>query len=342
MRRTYAVYGAILLIAAAIGIIPALATNEIVDRVLEDDRITEASGLAASTVHDDVLYTHNDSDDGPRLYAVGPDGETVAVLTLDGVEARDWEAMAPGKRGSKTVWVGDIGDNLSIWETVPVYRVKEPADLRTQDVESTRYDFEFEDGPRDAEALMVHPETGRLYVVSKRASNAAVYVAPERLKTDSPNVLTKVADAPSMITDGAWSPDGDHYVLRGYVGATVFDGRDLGREVRDVDLPAQRQGESIAWTPDGSALLSGSEGANSKVYRVDVDLDGDRADGSGAQQAAAEASGDEPVVSPGGSTAESTAGASTDDGRRGLILLAIAAAALVGLGVGLHTWSRND
>ena len=336
VRPSFVAYGAILLIAAAVGIIPALAADDVVDRELDDRRITESSGLATSGVHDGVVYTHNDSDDGPVVYAIDRDGTTTAVLTLRGAEARDWEAIAPGRRGSDTMWVGDIGDNLSIWETVRVYRFSEPAELRTQDVAWTQYDLEFEDGPRDAEALMVHPRTGRLYVASKRASNAGLYVAPEKLSTTRPNVLTRVADAPGMVTDGAWSPDGRHYVLRGYVSATVYDGDEPGRVVKKLDLPAQRQGESITWTRDGEAVLVGSEGGFSKIHRVDVGLDGG---GDDVDPAGADRPGDEPVLGPDGATGET---GSTDDGRRGLILLGAAALALVGIGVALHTWSRAD
>ena len=37
---------------------------------IRDPRITESSGLAASRLHPGIYWTHNDSDDGPYLYAV--------------------------------------------------------------------------------------------------------------------------------------------------------------------------------------------------------------------------------------------------------------------------------
>src|SRR5512132_998555 len=162
-----------LVAAALLGpVLPASAQEvegaEVVAR-LEDPRIQESSGLALSRRHPEVLWTHNDSGDGPRLYAVGSDGRTLATLTLAGVEARDWEALAAGRddRGRPALFVGDIGDNQSLWPSITVYRVAEPAQLRDATVPVRRYRLRFADGPRDAEALLVDPRSNRLYVASK-------------------------------------------------------------------------------------------------------------------------------------------------------------------------------
>ena len=80
----------------------------------------------------------------------------------------------------------------------------------------TQYDLEFPDGPRDAETLLVDPATGRLYVVSKRVQGAAVYAAPKQLSASHVNVLTKVAKAPPLVTDGAFARDG-RLVIRDYL-----------------------------------------------------------------------------------------------------------------------------
>ena len=137
-------------------------------------------------------------------------GRTVALLHLRGARARDWEALAPGKDadGKPLLWVGDLGDNRSTWPSVRVYRIAEPSQLGEQDVAWTAYDLRFPDGSRDAETLLVDPADQRLYVVSKRVDGAAVYEAPAHLRTDRVNVLTRVASAPSVVTDGSFSPDG--------------------------------------------------------------------------------------------------------------------------------------
>jgi hypothetical protein len=230
----------------------------------QDPRITESSGLAVSARHDSVVYTHNDSGDRPVLYAVGPDGGTRAVLTLRGTSARDWEALAPGRDG--TLWVGDIGDNRGSWNEIRVYKVDEPRVLRSADVGWTRYRLRYEDGARNAEALLVDPRTGRLYVVSKQDKGASIYAAPLQLRSDGVNVLRRVAGAPAEVTDGAFLPDGSRLVLRGYFSAVVLDRS--WRTVTSLTVPLQPQGESLAATRDGTAVLVGSEGRSSQVWRV--------------------------------------------------------------------------
>jgi hypothetical protein len=235
---------------------------------LHDQRIVESSGLAASPRHAGVLWTHNDSGDAARLFAVGPDGRVRATLTFAGVEARDWEATAAGRddAGRPALFAGDIGDNLGVWSSVSVYQVQEPASLRDATLPAKRYQFRYADGPRDAEALLVDPRDNRLYVASKEDDGGGLYRAPAKLRGDRVNLLRRIADVPPSITDGTFSPDGRAFVLRDYAAAYVFAAP--GRQVGAFALPPQRQGESITWSPDGNEVLVGSEGPGSEIWRV--------------------------------------------------------------------------
>ncbi|WP_242900578.1 hypothetical protein [Actinomadura terrae] len=242
---------------------------------IADPRITESSGLAASARHPGVVYTHNDSGGVPRVYALGPDGRVRAVLTLAGAGARDWEAMALGKddQGRPAIYVADIGDNLGgAWPYVTIYRIPEPAQLRTQIIQATRFRIKYADGPRNAETMMINPRTNRVYIASKLFSGK-LYEGPERLRTGGFNVMRKVGGAPAMATDGAFSPDGRTCVIRTYFGArmyTVDSGGRPGKSLGSVSIPFQGQGESITYTPDGRSFLAGSEGKNQPVFQVPV------------------------------------------------------------------------
>ncbi|GAA4978294.1 hypothetical protein HD597_010965 [Nonomuraea thailandensis] len=234
-----------------------------------DQRITESSGLAVSPTHDGLYYTHNDSAAAPTFYAVDGEGRTLATFQVRGAQARDWEAMAATKdprTGRGVLWFADIGDNLDgAWPNVSVYKVLEPRTIADATLPATRYRFRYADGARNAEGLMVHPRTGRLYVVSKEFSGS-VYAAPQKLRTDRVNVLRKVASAPLMATDAAYAPDGSSYVVRTYFSATLY--RSSGETIGRVTMPELEQAESIAYTADGRSLLVGSEGPRSPVYRV--------------------------------------------------------------------------
>ena len=286
-----------------------------------DPRITESSGLATASTGE-LVYTHNDSGDDGRFFAVGPDGRTRTAYVLPGVEPRDWEDMArgPDEQGRSSLWLGDIGDNNAVRENgLLVHRVLEPEPTEREEVTTeppTSFRLRYPDGPGDAETLLVHPRTGRLYVVTKPlAGTARVYAAPERLDPGGPNLLEQVAEAPTqatgtpggpgigtlanyLVTAGDIAPDGSRVALRTYTDvyewtvpgddvAAAFDG-----EPTVTPLPEQRQGEGLAYTPDGEAVLLSSEGAGSEVLRVALTR---QADEPAARPAAEPAEPDEPL-----------------------------------------------
>ncbi|MGI5119986.1 hypothetical protein ACQEU5_10695 [Marinactinospora thermotolerans] len=304
---------------------------------LSDPRITESSGLAASGRHEDVYWTHNDSGDqyGPDVYAVDGQGRTVATITLAGVEARDWEAIAVGTddSGAPAVYVGDIGDNFNGgWPNVRVHRFTEPAQLTDQTVEATTYTLTYADGGRDAEAMMVDPRDGRLYVVSKELAGG-VYAAPPELDPDGVNELVRVGSAPLYATDATFTPDGSRYAIRTYWNAVLYDAEPgvPGRTLRSVTLPRLDQGESLAFDAGGTALLAGTEGPGSPVWRVPLEEDagGDTTVGPAEPEAertpdgAAEATPDD----------EAEAATEEERGAAGRILAGVAVAAVVIAGI---------
>jgi len=78
------------------------------------DAISEASGIAASRSNPDVLWTHNDGGDSPRLFAFNTQGKHLGVYSIAGVSNRDWEDMAIGPGpidGQQYLYIGEIGDN---------------------------------------------------------------------------------------------------------------------------------------------------------------------------------------------------------------------------------------
>ncbi|MGI5204440.1 hypothetical protein ACQEU6_23010 [Spirillospora sp. CA-108201] len=300
------------------------ARDDAVAFTIKDPRITESSGLAASSLHRGVVYTHNDSGGVPKVYALGPDGKVAAVLTLAGAGARDWEAMAIGRdgRGRPAIYVADIGDNLGgAWPYVTVYRIPEPTRLVSQTLQATRFRIKYEDGPRNAETMMINPRTNRLYIVSK-LFGGKVYEAPARLRTGGFNVLRRVGDAPAIATDGAFAPDGRTCVIRTYFGARLYsvgaDGRP-GETIKSLDLPRQVQGESVTYTPDGRSLLVGSEGRKQPVYRLPLP----------------EEARPSPAASPGsaGAGKDTTGGRRDATNTRMALFLALAIAAAVGYGL---------
>ncbi|MFJ7064757.1 WD40 repeat domain-containing protein [Streptomyces sp. NPDC101115] len=327
MRTALCVLGtaALVLLAAA----PAGAADADRDFTVEDPRITESSGLAASRAHPGIYWTHNDQD-APLIYGVDSrTGRTVATLTMKGVGTpRDMEAISVGPDGD--IYVGDIGDNLDgSWDHVWIYRFPEPKQLRDQTVRATQYDVEYADGPRNAEALMVHPKTGRVYIASKNEDGGGLYAGPERLDASRTNVFRRIGEVP-WVTDGAFSPDGGRLVLRGYLLAKEYawkDGR-LGDEGTSVGAPFQGQAESVTYTRDGSALMFGAEGRGSRVVRVEREGTSP-SPGEDATDPGASGTPDAPGTGPAGPTA--TGGGEQGNFALGVVVLGLATVVVVGL-----------
>ncbi|MBE7324282.1 hypothetical protein IEQ44_06425 [Nocardioides sp. Y6] len=257
-------------VGTAVAPVEAAETAEArVERTIKGKAITESSGLARSTYSRPVLFTHNDSGDSARVFAVSKAGRTRAVLRLKGASAVDWEDISTGPEHS--VWVGDIGDNGRSREQITVYRFTEPKRLprrgRTVKVATKKYTFTYPDRPRDAEALLVHPRTGRLFIVTKSAEgDPGIYRAPKKLSRSSTNTLKRIADAPLKITAGTFSPDGKTRVLSSYTTAYTY--RKFAGRPASVTLPTRRQGESLEVNRRGTEVLLGSEGEKSPVLAI--------------------------------------------------------------------------
>jgi hypothetical protein len=234
---------------------------------IKDPGITESSGLAASRQHKGIYWTHNDQDKGAYLYAIdSKTGDTVATITLTGVGTpRDIEAISIGPNNE--IYVGDIGDNDGVeWSYVWVYRLPEPKQLGDQTIRATQYVVKYSDGPRDAESLVVHPKTGRVYIIDKLEDGGHLYEAPAQLSTSGTNIFKPIAPIDLWTTDAAFSPDGRQLAVRGYFGGIAYEWND-GKPKRQgrLSVPLQGQGESVTYTPDGSTLLYGTEGEQSSV-----------------------------------------------------------------------------
>ena len=246
-----------LLVALLLPLTLVGADDSTVELTFQDPEIIESSGLA---VVGPWLVTTNDSGDRGRVFVVDGAGETVGVTGWGG--PRDVEALAPA--GGSSVWVGDIGDNSGVRDSIEVAQV--PVGASNADVDGPIYELVYPDGARDAETLMADPTTGRLYIATKEIFGGLLYAAPEHLDSDRPNRLSEVGEVLSIATDGVFFPDGKHVVIRGYDSAVVYAFPTLD-EVGEIQLPDQVQGEGLALTRDGDLLIS-TEGQFTDVLRV--------------------------------------------------------------------------
>lgn len=256
--------------------------------VLEDRAVNESSGIVASRANPDLFWTHNDSGDGPTLYALDRKGRSRGRWRVSGAQAVDWEDIAAGpgpQPGVSYLYIGDIGDNDSERESITVYRVVEP-DLTNEDDSATGNNqhttgpaeairLKYPDGKHDAEALLVHPSTGDLYIVAKTFdATSGIYKLKAPYSGTAVNTLSSVGKigSPSLIgglfTGGDIAPDGRRLVLCDYLDAyemrlpenSAGDFDNIWTQPLEiVELGPRRQGESVCYRLDGKAILATSE-----------------------------------------------------------------------------------
>lgn len=254
----------------------------------QSPQITECSGLVASRKNPGVLWVHNDSGDGARLFAVSENGTLRGTYHLTHADAFDWEDMALGpctNPGNDCLYVGDIGDNKNRRPEIQVYRVEEPpvppdggpVEVTLKGTE--RFECRYPDGPHDAETLLVDPDTGIPYVVTKESEGTAagVYRFPGRPEPGKIVTLEKAAtlSALSTVTGGDVTRDGSMIVLRDYFSAygyprplkapfeRAFDASPLR-----LPLPLEEQGESLGFAPSGTAVYTASEGLQGPIHKA--------------------------------------------------------------------------
>jgi hypothetical protein len=262
---------------------------------IKDKAISESSGLVASRSTPGAYWTHNDSGDGPFIYAFDTHGDSLGVFRVTGAQARDWEdiSIGPGPQRDKSyLYIGDIGDNDQQRSEIIVYRVAEPVlngpkspknrPEVTEPAEAIR--LRYPDGKHDAEALIVHPTTGNIYIVTKVVLvNPGVYEAAAPFDSGKLITMKRIGEVrvPSVfggvITGGSISPDGRRVALcdyfQGYelvlpARSTNFD--DIWKQrMTGFDLGKRKQGESIAYRLDGKALLATSEGKQPALFQVE-------------------------------------------------------------------------
>jgi hypothetical protein len=81
--------------------------------------VRETSGLV---FHNGNLWTHNDSGDGPLLYALDTSSaQVVARLTLSNATAVDWEEITSDE---EYLYIGDFGNNTGNRRDLVIYRIK--------------------------------------------------------------------------------------------------------------------------------------------------------------------------------------------------------------------------
>ncbi|ATY10721.1 hypothetical protein CU254_09750 [Amycolatopsis sp. AA4] len=268
---------AVLMLAGAV---PAVAASAPAPETLcqvKDKRLDELSGLVSDGEH---WYAINDGGTKVQVFVLDRKCQVKDVLT-DPTDPYDVEDLARGKDG--TLWLSDTGDNRAKRETVALLELKPTGGA------AVVHRLTYPDGPHDTETLLLD-QSGTPFLVTKDLlGTSKVYRPSGPLATPGPTKLEQVGtlrvhstDTPggpvgsfgsALITGGATSADGKVIALRTYTDAYLYAAPDgdvaaaLQREPVRIPLPNEKQGEAIAFEPDGT-LLSASEGVGEPVRAI--------------------------------------------------------------------------
>ena len=158
---------------------PAWAADPRVLCTIRDSRITESSGLAASS---DRLWTLDDGGSRLQVFELDRTCRVRRVIT-NPIDPYDVEDLARAADG--TFWLSDTGDNSLNRTTVALERLR-------PDGSATLFRLTYPDGPHDAEALLLMP-SGQVYIATKDPLSSNVYTPVGPLSSARPTALRRVA-----------------------------------------------------------------------------------------------------------------------------------------------------
>lgn len=124
---------------------------------IQNSRLTESSGIVVSRRNPDLYWTHNDGG-GKRqvLYGMTRDGKSIAEFRITGAQIEDWEDIAADNEGH--LFLGDIGNNDAVRQTIAVHEIDEPDTKATQNglARVTRtWNLTYSRRPFDCESLFL-------------------------------------------------------------------------------------------------------------------------------------------------------------------------------------------
>jgi len=246
---------------------------------IKDYRLEEISGIAASVKNPGHYWVHNDSGDDSNIFLIDTDGNTIVKVIIENITSRDWEdiAVGPGPvEGETYIYIAEIGDLDRKFKYKFLYRIEEPEidtlilkqSLTKSRNEVAVFPFQYADGARDAEILMIDPDTKDLYVVTKRETNVQIYTLPYPQSESDTLVLVKSdVTLPFRLTNGGdISADGSEILLKNLTsvyywkrkpGETVIGA--MSRKAVSLPYVKEPQGEAIGWLRNGSGYITVSE-----------------------------------------------------------------------------------
>ena len=238
---------------------------------LSNNVANEASGVCDSRSMPGNVWVEEDGDNPNHIYLFSHQGQYKGSIQMP-FPNRDWEDMSIGpgpENGKNYLYIADIGDNSAVFDNkYYIYRFVEPQALGQSVGAYDRISFQYPDGSRDAECVLIDPATKDIYIVTKREFNVRLYRLKYPQSVSEMQTAEFLQNIPiQIVTSGGISPDGKEIVIRNYEVLYYWyrkDGETIQQTLsrgRDKLLPYVRetQGEGFCFDRDGSGYFTNSE-----------------------------------------------------------------------------------
>lgn len=244
--------------------------------------LIEISGIVSGRKNPDFVYVHEDSGNSTNVFVFTRDGKLIGRFFLRGISNRDWEdiAIGPGPIDGETyIYVGDIGDNSAVRASCRIYRFIEPKiteedlnDVFTKNIlDFDIIDYQYPDGARDAETLMLDVNNKDLIIVSKRDPQVRVYTLPYPQKVGEMMTADFRGFLPlRRMLAGDISADNSEILMKddGTIYHWNVENNDpvktlFTQKPTQVAYIPEEQGEAVGWDENGYFTISESR---SSVY----------------------------------------------------------------------------
>lgn len=235
--------------------------------------INESSGLWVE--HPGLFWTHNDSGDGPNLFAFDSTGTLLRQITIPGAANMDWEDLAFDPEGR--LFIGDFGNNNQNRTDLKVYILPWLVDTLIPVPGVLRYSYPDQvsfpaSANFDMEGLFFRQDS--LYLFSKnKITNTSGFSKLYRLPADTGTFVAELIDSihtGSPVTAADISPSGHRVVLLCYGKFVLFETggtMDLIQwKRRDFGIPLS-QTEAIAFLGEDILYLTDEQG---RLYRINL------------------------------------------------------------------------
>ncbi|HVF82291.1 MAG TPA: hypothetical protein VM884_10170 [Flavisolibacter sp.] len=236
--------------------------------------IAEASGIADSRKIPGSLWVQEDSGNPPQLTLLNHNGTVQKTVYVKGATNRDWEDVV---LAGTDIYIGDIGDNSSAYTDYVIYKFPEP-NLAVDTVRAfVTIRFRYPDGAHDAEAFLVDPTTGNIYIITKREAPSRIYKLTAPFTASVVYTAARVGDLGySGVVSAALSSNATEIIVKTYLSLNYYkkeasDKIETILQKSPVSIPyqAEPQGEAVCFRADGSGYFTLSEkgfGDDVKLY----------------------------------------------------------------------------